>query len=61
MSNLGVAITPQELFERFGMDGRKPLWRFDDSEVEKCPKCNKPITKSVVEGATIKACGCKRI
>lgn len=60
MSNLGVKITPQELFERFGMDGRKPLWNYDDSAAEKCDVCGKLIMVSMVEGITIRSCGCKK-
>lgn len=60
MSNLGVKLTPQELFQRFGMDGRKPLWNYDDSSVEKCPACGRLITVSKVEDVTIRSCGCKK-
>lgn len=61
MSNLGVKLTPQELFQRFGMDGKKPLWKYDeDSLVDRCPICRKLITVSKVEGVTIRSCGCKK-
>jgi hypothetical protein len=61
MSNLGVAVTPQELFERFGMDGRKPLWSYDDSQADRCPICGKLIMVSKVEDITIRSCGCKKV
>lgn len=61
MSNLGVSVTPQELFQRFGMDGRKPLWNYDDSEAERCSVCGRLITVSKVEGITIRSCGCKKV
>lgn len=60
MSNLGVKITPQELFERFGMDGRKPLWNYDESTADRCSVCGRLITVSKVEGTKISSCGCKK-
>lgn len=60
MSNLSTKVNPQDVFARFGMDTKKPLWNYDDENVKKCDNCGKNITQSMVEGVKISSCGCKK-